>query len=103
MVVLIGYLLRQYGVDRQRDQASLTWEQGRTRAAEERAEEALAAEKAAQAQVDVERSIRRHAESAAALAEAELAVQRMRVQWLMGEMDRMREAQGLPPGKENPA
>lgn len=89
LATMVGYMLKQYSTDRQRDQAAITAEQERTKAAELRIVEALAAEKAAQAQVDVERALRRNAESAQALAEAQLQVQQMRVQWLMGEVDRL--------------
>jgi uncharacterized protein HemX len=98
LATLVGYLLKQYGTDRARDQAAIAAEQERTKAAEARTLEALAAEKAAQAQVDVERALRRNAESSQALAEAQLQVQQMKTQWLMGEIDRL-QPRPVPPGE----
>lgn len=92
---MVGYWFRQYGTDRARDQAAITREQERTSAAEARTADALAREQAAQAQVDLERKLRRDAETAAAVAEAQLSVQRSKATWYAEEVDRLRFY--LPP------
>jgi hypothetical protein len=86
MVVLVSYMLRQYGLDRQRDARTLAAEQERTKAAEARTAEARSALKAAHEQVDLERRLRREAEAAASLAEARTEVLQMRLQWLLESM-----------------